>query len=271
MHSSHSLPQSSQSPLFQDFFSANFSGEIVFPDDAGHIRADTSLLFSTDQIPMDILNLDPDNLQSPCLAINPFNHKSLNSQITQSFSDLHRHERAKSDPCQDISLGEDAFKRSFWLYNPVLGEHWRAKASELSPSLNKIISECIPEALEQDSLIHLSSSTRYHVLSLFLSLSAFDSKQILASFPSVKTLNYLLWKDLECRKDELDSWVHCPSFDPNSASPEVVIGLVISGALRCNRAIFWRLGLALLEVQRLLCAQLVRPPLSLISPVGCAR
>lgn len=240
------------SPLFHDFSFADFSKDNTLPD--------SGLAFSVEHVPMDVHNLDVGDLQSPFMVMTPFRDRESNPQAPPNLSDIPRSERTNSDSGDDLSLCENAFRQSFWLYNPGQGDHWQGKTSELSPSLNGMISDCVPRRLEQNIFTPVRSSTRYHILDLFLSISTeLGNKRILSSFPSVETLNYLLLKDLEHRRDEIDSWIHWPTFDPNTASPELVIGLVISGALRCERAIFWRLGLALLEVHRQLNTQLVCP------------
>lgn len=160
-----------------------------------------------------------------------------------------------------FSLGAKAYKQSFLHWMPMEGEDWLTKTADLSPALEEMICAYVSSDSQQHNIVHLQSSTRYRILSSILSIAnSADHHRILSSFPSLEVLEYLLSMELSEHSREADPWLHVPSFDPNTACTELIIGLIIAGAFRSDCAVFLKFALALHEVHRQLIARLVCRP-----------
>ncbi|KAH7248154.1 hypothetical protein B0J15DRAFT_401122 [Fusarium solani] len=155
------------------------------------------------------------------------------------------------------SSSEDAFRQSLWSWTPREGEHWQSQTTELILCLDDLVSGFVARSPQTHACPPLLASTRHHLVSMMLSVSGEGNyERIISTFPSLATLDYLLSKDLQSRSIELDSWIHVATFNPNLACPQLVLGLIISGAFRCDHPLFWKLSLAMLELHMELCLQL---------------
>ncbi|KAF5232144.1 hypothetical protein FANTH_13141 [Fusarium anthophilum] len=192
---------------------------------------------------------------------------------SQPLTPTRRNVDTTSGADEGVSLGEDAYKKSFLLWTPKAGEYWGSRTSDLPPSLDGVLSACASLPQQHTPHIRLEESTRYRILSLLLSVAGSDDHhRILSSFPPLKVLEYLLSTELAGNNREVDSWLHAPSFDPNAACSELVIGLVIAGAFRSGSAIFHRLALGLHELHRQLISRLFCSDgrnARLLEPVKC--
>ncbi|KAF5529282.1 C2H2 type zinc finger domain-containing protein, partial [Fusarium phyllophilum] len=157
----------------------------------------------------------------------------------------------------NIFSSEYAFRQSLWSWTIREGEHWRSETTELIPWLDDQVSDFVAQNPQTCASTPLLASTRHRLISMLLSVSSTgDYERIMSTFPSLTTLDYLLSKDLQGHSKELDSWIHIATFDPNLACPELVLGLIISGAFRCNHPQLWKLGLAMLELHMELCLRI---------------
>jgi hypothetical protein len=160
----------------------------------------------------------------------------------------------------NIISSEYAFRQSLWSWTPKEGDHWRSETTELRPCLDDLVSDFTAQNPQTCASTPLLASTRHRLISMMLSVSGTgDYERIMSTFPSLTTLDYLLSKDLQRRSIELDSWIHIATFDPNLACPQLVLGIIISGAFRCSHPLLWKLGLAMLELHLELCLRLVSP------------
>ncbi|RMZ72462.1 c2h2 type zinc finger domain [Pyrenophora seminiperda CCB06] len=173
---------------------------------------------------------------------------------------------------EGLSLGEEAYKQTVGCWVPTEGEKWLVNTADLSPALEAILSACVSSSPPQTN-VRLQVSCRYRILSSILSVAGpTDHTRILSSFPSLEVLERLLSVELTAHGQETNSWLHVPSFNSESACTELLIGFVIAGALRTERAPFVKLGLALHELHRELLSQLHRHNYRkdrLLHPVRC--
>lgn len=187
---------------------------------------------------------------------------------TQPLSAVPPERDDMSEADRNLSMGESAYKQSFLLWTPREGEGWSAKIADLLLALDEMMSASVSADLQQHTLVHLQPSTRYRILSLVLSFTdSADHCRLLSSFPSIRVLEYLLSMELAEQSREADCWLHVPSFDPNTASMELVIGLIAAGAFRSDSAVFLKFALALHELHRELIAYVAcNPAKGLIQP-----
>lgn len=226
---------------------ADFLKEIIQPGGANNDMESDSA-GSMDPALKDILNFSGwDTLSSMDHDFPSENPWQLPAPFRQEA--LHSPRPASLRGYGTLSGAEIDFKQSLWSWTPREGEHWRSQTTELIPCLDDLVSETTAQNPQTYVCPRILSSTRHRLLSVLLSVAGeANYERVLSTFPSAATLDYLLSRDLQRRVEEPDSWIHQATFDPNLACPQLVIGLVISGAFRCGHALFWKLGLALLEL-----------------------
>ncbi|KAH6868930.1 hypothetical protein B0T10DRAFT_419160 [Thelonectria olida] len=213
---------------------------------------------SSDPMPMDILNFGPLGVTSPGIG------SGTSRESSRCYPPMARQEEyphvewpADMKDHNKVSSSEDAFRQSLWSWTPREGEHWRSQTTELILCLDDLVSGFVAQSPQTYACPPLLASTRHRLVSMMLPISGEGNyERIISTFPSVTTLDYLLSKDLQRRSIELDSWIHLATFNPNLACPQLVLGLIISGAFRCGHPLFRKLGLALLELHMELSLQL---------------
>jgi hypothetical protein len=211
-------------------------------------------------MPMDLLNFGLLGETSSHTGFGPSRESSWCYPSTAWQKYPHGEPPADTPSHGNLSDGEDAFRQSLWSWTPREGDHWRSQTAELIPCLDDLLSDYIAQSPQTYACIPILASTRHRLVSMMLTVSGEGNyERIMATFPSLATLNYLLSKDLQCRSMELHSWIHVGTFNPNLACPHLVFGLIISGAFRCGDTLFWKLGLSMLELHLELCLRLVSP------------
>ncbi|EOA83387.1 uncharacterized protein SETTUDRAFT_94626, partial [Exserohilum turcica Et28A] len=237
----------------QNSISTSFLAEVSCTDFSDHFNPDDGLGYSWDAFNLDVFNFG--TLETEAIFEAPSNTDNV------------------SETNEGLSLSENAYKQSFLLWTPTEGETWLAKTADLSPTLDGELSACVSSNPQQHALVRLEPSTRYRILSSILSIAGSANHQrILSSFPSLEVLEYLLSRELAEHSQEADSWLHIPSFDPNTACTELVLGLVIAGAFRTDRAIFLKFALALHELHQHLISRLFYNDgrnVRLLEPIQC--
>lgn len=100
----------------------------------------------------------------------------------------------------------------------------------------------------------LSQESRDSAFTIVMQVSSrqtHNTDRIIKCFPSAELLyslihDYILW-----HRNQLDSWIHEPSMQLDSACPEMIIALAAAGGALCSVEAIQNLGYALLEVGRL--------------------
>jgi hypothetical protein len=71
------------------------------------------------------------------------------------------------------------------------------------------------------------------------------------SFPSTELLDSLIQDFFARQSEQVDSWIHGPTFHPNEESPDMVGIIAAAGAVKSPIPTIRKLGFALMEVVRL--------------------
>ncbi|KAK7899769.1 hypothetical protein LTR67_003514 [Exophiala xenobiotica] len=150
-----------------------------------------------------------------------------------------------------VSLGQQAFKESVWLWTPKFGDCGSGDRANLSSAydysklgLNGVDT---PPILEQMSL-----ATRDRVLAMVLKTTDVASVPlVVARFPPpellTKFVNYYLIHHLQ--SDTM--WIHVATLRINEESAEFLAAMIAAGASGCGIPEFRKLGLAFQEAVRI--------------------
>ncbi|RYC84025.1 hypothetical protein BFJ63_vAg13112 [Fusarium oxysporum f. sp. narcissi] len=160
-------------------------------------------------MPMDFLNFGLLGETSSHTGFGPSRESSWCYPSTAWQKYPHGEPPADTPSHGNLSDGEDAFRQSLWSWTPREGDHWRSQTAELIPCLDDLLSDYIAQSPQTYACIPILASTRHRLVSMMLTVSGEGNyERIMATFPSLATLNYLLSKDLQCRSMELHSWIH---------------------------------------------------------------
>lgn len=151
---------------------------------------------------------------------------------------------------RDPSRGHAAFKRSPWLWEPEQEDYVRREKEALdidyeSLSQSPVFSR-LPGATRK---LGINPHQRDRIFAIVLAQNKDPTK--VPSFPSLELLDYLLQANFVRDEYLLDSWIHAPSFDPETTMPELLAAIVSNGATLISVPAVWQFGLAIQEVVRL--------------------
>lgn len=145
-------------------------------------------------------------------------------------------------------VGADAFQRS------VIGS-WRPGVEE--PSLGERPTMTVPKNIDDGALFEgnrkklpepLSSSTRDKIIGLVLESGPQNtSYRVVQSFPSADFLTHCIEYYFSRHDDQIDSYIHLPTLQPNDEQPELVAMLAGAGAVCTASPVVRELGYALQE------------------------
>lgn len=169
----------------------------------------------------------------------------------------------------EIALGVEAFHRSsLSAWNPDHRDHAFADHDNLSVSRSVIEHTELNISYKPPTLCEkLSSSSRDLIYGMVLHTSKRGNLAgIIKSFPSSELLDRLIQDYFQFQKRQVDSWIHCPSFQPNSEGPEILTALASAGATLSPIASIRKLGYALMEMARLRLHAIVCPSLIYLRP-----
>lgn len=157
---------------------------------------------------------------------------------------------------RDPSRGHAAFKRSPWLWEPKQEDYVRREKEGLD-----VDEQCLSQSpvfgrlTDPRRKLRINSHQRDRIFSMVLAQNKDPTK--VPSFPSLELLDYLLQANFIRDEYSLDSWIHAPSFDPETTMPELLAAVVSNGATFISVPAIWQFGLAIQEVVRLGLAQAV--------------
>lgn len=218
----------------------------------------------------------------------PINHPATSSQPQRFLSDeraIHEDDPESGSNPQGLlygggskasnarARGYEAFKKSPWLWTPVMQDHAYAEGSQLSVDEPRIMAS--PQVSRSDassasSQLKCSSSTRDQVLALVLRFSL--SSLRIQCFPSCQLLDVLVQAFfVRERGYDSDPWIHEPTFSTAAAAlssddkstvegrkqsaggcrTELLAGIVAAGATLFAVPGVWKMGLALQEICKL--------------------
>lgn len=181
------------------------------------------------------------------------------------------HDRGDAD--RGIAIGADAYRRSsLSQWKPVHEDHAFADQESLSvPMVIDSPESSIP--LDRQMLCErLSPSGRDLIFGMVLQTSRRkDMTRIMKSFPSTELLDSLIQYFFQFQRLQVDSWIHGPTFLPNSEDPDILAALAAAGATHSSIPAIRKLGYALMEIARLRMSFKVRCSLfDFYHLIGCA-
>lgn len=160
-------------------------------------------------------------------------------------------------PARDPTRGYAAFKRSPWLWEPKNKDSLGREQEGLMFNEKDMAHSLAYEKMLASNSVRLKMEPAIRDKLFALVLSQHKDPTKIPSFPSLALLNYLLQTYFIQDDYQTDSWIHSASFDPSSATPELIGALVASGATFIADPSIWQFGLALQEVVRMGIASVV--------------
>ncbi|KAK1731440.1 hypothetical protein CaCOL14_003707 [Colletotrichum acutatum] len=166
--------------------------------------------------------------------------------------------RSKSNT-RNASKAHAAFKRSPWLWEPGPKDYALHHASPQdkeqlildngtfanSPAFDKLINT-------PGTKLKMTSLSRDSLLAMVVaSTVSKGGRTRTPSFPSLDLLNYLVQAHFIHDEHQSDSWIHLATFDAAAAIPELLAGILSSGATYISIPAVWQFGFSLHEVLRL--------------------
>ncbi|TQN68654.1 Nicotinate catabolism cluster-specific transcription factor [Colletotrichum shisoi] len=166
--------------------------------------------------------------------------------------------RSKSN-ARNASKAHAAFKRSPWLWEPGPKDYALHYATPQdkerlvlddgtfanSPAFYKLIST-------PGTKLKMTSSSRDSLLAMVVASTVQKGNRTRTpSFPSLDLLNHLVQAHFIHDEHRSDSWIHLATFDAAEAIPELLAGILSSGATYISIPAVWQFGFSLQEVLRL--------------------
>jgi hypothetical protein len=153
-----------------------------------------------------------------------------------------------------------AFSRSIWRWTPTNKDHGRKDQANLSlpytdmdsPETRSLASSIVPDQ-------QIDSTIRDKILALVLSTCNISNyADVVSSFPSLKLLNGLMHSFLNSHFEQIDSWIHVPTFAVDEKYLEFLLHMIAAGAATSLSAPIRKLGFALQEAARIALSTKVR-------------
>ncbi|KAL9623820.1 MAG: hypothetical protein Q9160_001811 [Pyrenula sp. 1 TL-2023] len=158
-----------------------------------------------------------------------------------------------STPASQAALGAEAFKKSSlgeWV--PTAQDHCYSEEVNLSlPDQAERTIEIRQSSEQRITKSSLALSNRDKMLSLILGVCKPDNvNRVVSSFPSAGLFDSLMQMYLRHHIQQVDTWFHFPTLDPNNAPPELITAVAGAGAVRTDLVSVQKLGYALQESLR---------------------
>ncbi|KAH9234959.1 hypothetical protein K456DRAFT_1891453 [Colletotrichum gloeosporioides 23] len=171
--------------------------------------------------------------------------------------------RSKS-ATRNASRAHAAFKRSPWLWEPGPKDHALHHASPQDKERLVFDENNLANSPAFDKLtntpgtkLKMTASARDSLLALVVASTVQKgARQRTPSFPTLDLLNYLVQAHFIHDEHQSDSWIHIATFDATAAIPELLAGILSSGATYISIPAVWQFGYSLHEVLRLALADL---------------
>ncbi|KAL4975281.1 hypothetical protein BDW66DRAFT_167299 [Aspergillus desertorum] len=159
------------------------------------------------------------------------------------------------DPDRDsgIALGAEAYSRSsLSAWKPVHSDHAFADQNDLSVPKSIDSPEASGQSRHQILSERLSPGSRDLIFGMVLQTGQrANLTRIMKSFPSTELLDSLIQDFFAYQAQQVDSWIHGPTFHPNEESPDMVGIVAAAAAVKSSIPTIRKLGYALMEVVRL--------------------
>ena len=155
-----------------------------------------------------------------------------------------------------VGIGAEAYRTSNVMKGWEPGQDGRNDSEHSNLILPLKVSPTGPLLVPKVSCLAkktLSVATRDRILAMLLrTISGTNSDCILASFPSVETLQNLIHRALiHMAKHQVISFIHLPSFDLNQQHPELLCALIAYSSVWSPFPVLRRFGYAVQEATRM--------------------
>ncbi|CRK36412.1 hypothetical protein BN1723_015080 [Verticillium longisporum] len=212
---------------------------------------DVNLLFSD----FPDLGLVSGSWTTPIPTTVPFDAAIELDDMDLQFLDTYNTTADQNEPASSTSnqIRAEAFRNFQWRFRPSVNDH--AGAEEHNLSLPEAIDTTSPESRLSVNLritcARLKSSIRDRILTLVIkSCRPGNLSKSVSSFPSVELLDTLVQYYLGSPMARTDSYIHTPTFDPNTKRPELVAAMAAAGAVLTLDPALVKLGYAIQESVR---------------------
>ncbi|KAL2784905.1 hypothetical protein BJX66DRAFT_343579 [Aspergillus keveii] len=194
------------------------------------------------------LNYDFDLTEVDFGLIDFYNSKGSVNPVLQPAEDPH-----DRDADSGIALGAEAYQRSsLSAWQPAREDHAFADQGDLSVPKSMDSPEASVRSERQILSERLSPGTRDLIFGMVLQTSQrANLARIMKSFPSTELLDSLIQDFFARQSEQVDSWIHGPTFHLNEESPDMVGIIAAAGAVKSPIPTIRKLGFALMEVVRL--------------------
>ncbi|CEN61144.1 hypothetical protein ASPCAL07808 [Aspergillus calidoustus] len=194
------------------------------------------------------LNYDFDLTEVDFGLIDFYNSKGSVNPIFQAADEPH-----DRDADSGIALGAEAYQRSsLSAWKPAREDHAFADQGDLSVPKSIDSPEASVRSERQILSERLSPGTRDLIFGMVLQTSQrANLARIMKSFPSTELLDSLIQDFFARQSEQVDSWIHGPTFHLNEESPDMVGIVAAAGAVKSPIPTIRKLGYALMEVVRL--------------------
>lgn len=152
----------------------------------------------------------------------------------------------------NFTLGKAAFSRSIWQWTPTGKDHSRAEKVDLSlPYADVGIVDNTPTTDGLLSGQNIDRILRDKLLARILSTCSTSTySTVVMAFPSAELLTSLMHLYLNEQWNQIDSWLHVPTFDIAEQQLELLITMIGAGAIHTTVSAIRKVGLAFQEAAR---------------------
>lgn len=157
---------------------------------------------------------------------------------------------SRSEETQHLDVNKlsiEAFQRSIWRWTPVQSDRAGCEQNNLSIPSDvgvKIVQGPCEERLGQQARDKIMGM-------LFATCEQSAISAIISHFPSAELLDSLMQHYLHLHMNHTDTWIHLPTFSPNTTKPDLLTMVIACGAVSQSVPAIRKLGFALDEAVRL--------------------
>ncbi|KAK5652232.1 hypothetical protein OQA88_10729 [Cercophora sp. LCS_1] len=179
----------------------------------------------------------------------------------QDTSDLAQYSEPLAAPGPEAagrraSLCTEAFSQAYWKFCPGVGDHGGAEEHHLSlPSDGGQSNASLRSGVGAErraTAARLSPTSRDKIVAMVVKGCRQDNlSRAVESFPSVHLLDTLIQHYLTSPVAQARSFLHAPTFDPNTKRPELLAAMAAAGAILTADPTLTKLGLAIQECVRI--------------------
>ncbi|RDL31062.1 Uncharacterized protein BP5553_09851 [Venustampulla echinocandica] len=178
-------------------------------------------------------------------------------EVTDNPSSRHEPLTPQSDtPIQNnterLALGTKAFRSSLWCWTPVRADTGSIEQHNITLHPSEMSSPTTYFSKDMHvNTDNFDSTARDKIVAMVLSTTPRQSfEKVMSGFPSVELQNNLLHSFLASHMAQPDTWIHSPTLRIGRQRPELLAGIISSGAVLSTSVTIRKLGFAIHEAVR---------------------